>query len=248
MAILPATVPALVTLFEQRRNVPPTLNLTDTELSDEQVVERVLAGDTALFEIIMRRYNPRLYRVTLAITRNDGEAEDIMQETYVRAYQHLEQFAGKAAFSTWLTRIAVHESIARRNRQQRFIEQGDRDPNIEGNPMDYIPSGRPSPEDRASSAEAARLLEKAVQSLPEMYRTIFVMRDVEELSTAETAELLDVTEENVKTRLHRAHAMLRRDLYQRAGATSTAAFQFHAVRCDRIVKSVFERIAAMQSV
>jgi len=225
--------------------VPAVLNPTNTEMSDEQVVERVLAGDTALFEIIMRRYNQRLYRVALAITRNDGEAEDIMQETYVRAYQHLTQFAGKAAFSTWLTRIAVHESIARRNRQQRFVENGDRAPNGEGNSMDYIVSERPSPEDRVSNAEAARLLEEAVQSLPEMYRTIFVMRDVEELSTAETAELLDVSEENVKTRLHRARAMLRRDLYQRAGATSTAAFQFHATRCDRVVRSVFERIAAM---
>src|ERR1051326_6329323 len=195
-----------------------------SELRDEEVVARVLAGETALFEILMRRYNQRLYRVSRVILRDDGEAEDVMQDAYVRAYQHLTQFAGKAAFSTWLTRIAVHESIARRNRQQRFVENGDRDPNGEGNSMDYIVSERPSPEDRVSNAEAARLLEEAVQSLPEMYRTIFVMRDVEELSTAETAELLDVSEENVKTRLHRARAMLRRDLYQRAGATSTAAF------------------------
>jgi len=223
--------------------VPAALNLINTELSDEQVVERVLEGDTALFEIIMRRYNQCLYRVALAITRNEGEAEDIMQETYVRAYQHLRQFAGKAAFSTWLTRIAVHESIARRNRQQRLVEHANNDVNGEGFAMDNIESGRPSPEDRVSSTEAARLLEQAVQSLPEMYRTIFVMRDVEELSTAETADLLEVTEENVKTRLHRARAMLRRDLYQRAGATSTAAFQFHASRCDRVVKAVFERIA-----
>ena len=225
--------------------MPPALNLINTELSDEQVVERVLEGDTALFEIIMRRYNQRLYRVALAITRNDGEAEDVMQETYVRAYQHLRQFAGKAAFSTWLTRIAVHESIARRNRQQRYVQQADNDTNGEGFSMDYIESGRPSPEDRVSSTEAARLLEEAVQSLPEIYRTIFVMRDVEELSTAETADLLEVSEENVKTRLHRARAMLRRELYQRAGATSTAAFQFHATRCDRVVKAVFERIALM---
>ena len=224
--------------------MPPVLNLSETELADEQVVERVLAGDIALFEIIMRRYNQRLYRVALAITRNDDEAEDIMQQTYVRAYQHLGQFAGKAAFSKWLTRIAVHESIARRNRRQRFVEFEDSDPESEGNPMDHIPNRGRSPEDRASSAEAAQFLEQAVQCLPEMYRTVFVMRDVEELSTAETAELLDVTEENVKTRLHRARALLRRELYQRAGATSTAAFQFHATRCDRVVRAVFERIAA----
>ncbi|MBV9086032.1 MAG: RNA polymerase sigma factor [Acidobacteriaceae bacterium] len=221
------------------------MNLTETELSDEQVVERVLAGDTALFEIIMRRYNQRLYRVALAITRNDGEAEDIMQETYVRAYQHLRQFAGRAAFSTWLTRIAVHESIARRDHRLRFLEQGDSASNSEGDLMDHIPSEHPSPEERASSAEAARLLEQSVQSLPEIYRTIFVMRGLEEMSTAETAELLELSEENVKTRLHRARAMLRRNLYERAGATSTAAFQFHATRCNRVVKAVFERITGM---
>jgi RNA polymerase sigma-70 factor (ECF subfamily) len=223
--------------------VPPVLNLA-AELSDEQVVERVLAGDTALFEIIMRRYNHRLYRVALAITRNDGEAEDILQETYVRAYQHLEQFAGRATFSTWLTRIAVHEAISRSNRQRRF-EHGVDDANSEGSLMDQIASERPSPEDNVSNSEAARLLEQAVHTLPEMYRTIFMMRDVEELSTAETAELLELSEENVKTRLHRARAMLRRDLYQRAGATSSIAFQFHATRCNHVVKMVFERIAAI---
>src|SRR5260221_10513939 len=93
-----------------------------SELRDEDVVGRVLAGETALFEILMRRYNQRLYRVSRSILRNDGEAEDVMQDAYVRAYEHLDQFAGKAAFSTWLTRIAIHEALARKRRRSRMDE------------------------------------------------------------------------------------------------------------------------------
>ncbi len=219
----------------------PTIEPTQAELSDEQVVERVLAGDIACIEILMRRYNQRLYRVALAITRNDGEAEDIMQETYVRAYQHLGQFAGRAKFSTWLTRIAVHESLAR-NRQRGRFEHSLASPESEGDIMDTFPSGAPGPEQQVSTTEAGRLLEQAVNSLPDLYRTIFVLRDVEELGTGEAAEVLGISEENVKTRLHRARALLRRELYARAGAVSTSAFQFHASRCDRVVKSVLARI------
>jgi RNA polymerase sigma-70 factor (ECF subfamily) len=218
------------------------LERTHSELSDEQVVERVLAGGTACFEILMRRYNQRLYRVALAITRNEGEAEDIMQESYVRAYLHLGQFAGRAKFSTWLTRIAVHEALARRHRQNRFQEL---EPVSEGDAMTELPASAPSPEQQASSAEAAGLLEQAIGSLPALYRTVFVLRDVEELSTFETAEALELSQENVKTRLHRARALLRRELYARLGATSTSAFQFHATRCDRVVRNVFERISLL---
>ncbi len=213
-------------------------------LSDEQVVQRVLAGDTACFEIIMRRYNQRLYRVSLSILHDDHEAEDVMQETYVRAYQHLRQFAGRAKFSTWLTRIGVHEALARVHRRGRFLElEPSADP--KGDPMDAFPATALGPEQLASTAELGRLLEQAIDALPEGYRSVFMLRDVEEMSTEETAECLEITVENVKTRLHRARAMLRRELYARAGATGPAAFSFMAVRCDRIVARVFERIAAL---
>src|SRR5438270_13110211 len=96
--------------------------VTSAELTDEEVVRRVLAGETALFEILMRRYNQRLYRISRAILREDSEAEDVMQDAYVRAYEHLGQFAGKAAFSTWLTRIAIHEALARKRRRSRMDE------------------------------------------------------------------------------------------------------------------------------
>lgn len=210
-------------------------------LSDEEVVVRVLAGETAMFEIVMRRYNQLLYRVARAILHNDSEAEDVMQDAYVRAYEHLVQFAGKAKFSTWLTRIAVHEALARQHRGNRYQEPK---PMSEGNedPMDRLASLEPNPEQQASNSEIRSLLEEAIESLPDAYRIIFMLRDVEEVSTTDAANILEITEENVKVRLHRARALLREGLYARAGIERKEAFNFHAVRCDRVVKNVFERI------
>lgn len=224
--------------------VQPILRQAGAEtLTDEQVVERVLGGDTASFEIIMRRYNQRLYRAARSILRDDHEAEDVMQDAYVRAYQHLRQFQGRAKFSTWLIRIAVHEALARVRRRERFVEPS---PDATEDPMNHVPDHLPNPEQSASSGELARLLEQAIDSLPAPYRSVFMLRDVEELSTEETAGCLEITEENVKTRLHRARAMLRRELYSRAGANGPAAFSFMADRCDRVVRRVFERIADLQ--
>lgn len=213
-------------------------------LSDEEVVERVLAGDTALFEILMRRYNQRLYRVARGILRDDAESEDVMQDAYVRAYQHLRQFAGRAKFSTWLTRIAVHEALARVQRRNRFQ---DLDPVAapEGDGMELLKSQDRDPEQQAGNAELRVLLEEAVAALPEGYRSVFMLREVEQMSTQETAEALELTEATVKVRLHRAHAMLRRALYERTGATATHAFAFAAPRCDRVVSAVFSRLAEL---
>jgi RNA polymerase sigma factor (sigma-70 family) len=153
--------------------VNPTEVATSQEpLSDEDVVARVLAGETGMFEIVMRRHNQRLYRVARAILRNDGEAEDVMQDAYVRAYEHLDQFAGRAKFSTWLTRIAVHEALARQRRGNRYQELESMSER-EGDPMDRFASLAPDPEQQASSSEIRRLLEEAVEKLPDAYRTNF---------------------------------------------------------------------------
>jgi RNA polymerase sigma-70 factor (ECF subfamily) len=215
-------------------------------LSDEAVVTRVLAGETGMFEIVMRRHNQRLYRVARAILRNDGEAEDVMQDAYVRAYEHLGQFAGRAKFSTWLTRIAVHEALARQHRGNRF-EELESMSEQQGDPMDRFASIAPNPEQQASNTEIGRLLEEAVEKLPDDYRTVFMLRDVEEMSTTDAADVLDITEENVKVRLHRARVLLRKALYVRAGIERKEVFNFHALRCDRVVKNVFERIQKQSS-
>jgi RNA polymerase sigma-70 factor (ECF subfamily) len=221
-------------------------------LSDEEVVSRVLAGDVASFEILMRRHNQRLYRIGRAILRNDAEAEDVMQDAYVRAYEHLAQFAGRAKFSTWLSRIAVNESVSRRRRLAKHEElepqMKSRTTNMSdenGYRTERFAASTPNPEEQASSSEMQRLLEDAIETLPDDFRAVLILRDVEEMDTAEAAAALDISEENVKVRLHRARALMRKKLYLSIGAKHKEAFPFHAVRCDRVVKNVFARIARL---
>ena len=211
--------------------------------TDEEVVARVLAGETALFEIILRRYNQRLYRVAYSILRDEAEAEDVMQDAYVRAYQHLDQFAGRAKFSTWLTRIAVHEALARVRRRKR-VQELDAEPH--GGDMHPLPSTLPNPEQQASQHELVGLLQSAVLALPPKYRSVLMLRDIEEMSTSDTAEALELTEENVKVRLHRARVLLRRELFARAGEHRSQAFPFMGTRCDRMVEAVMKRIAELK--
>lgn len=180
-------------------------------ISDEEVVARVLRGEKGLFEIVMRRHHRRLYCVARAILHDDGEAEDVMQSAYASAYEHLGQFAGRSKFSTWLTRIAVHEALGRGRKSARYqalepLLGKDRDP------MDTFASLALNPEQQASSSQIRGLLEKAAEKLPDGYRAVFVLRDVEELSTIDAANALGITTENVKTRLHRARALLRKKL------------------------------------
>lgn len=206
--------------------------------TDQEVIDRVLAGERELYELIMRRYNQRLYRVVISILRDDDETEDVMQDAYVRAYQHLGQFEGRALFSTWLTRIAVHEALARlrsRNRTQQIDADAD-----EGEMIVNFAADSMDPEQMTSRAQLSRMLEESVMSLPEQYRTVLMMRDVEELSTSETAEALNLTEENVKVRLHRGRALMRRDLMSRVGGAAKDAFPFMGTRCDQMVKRVFD--------
>lgn len=210
-------------------------------LTDEEVVRRVLAGETALYEVIMRRYNQRLYRVARAILHNDGEAEDVMQDAYVRAYEHLNQFAARAPFSTWLTRIAVHEALARLRQRTRNEPLDDNE--FDGELAMKMTSQSPDPEQSATGSQLRDLLEEAVLGLPENYRTVIMLRDIEELSTAETAHALDLTEDNVKVRLHRGHGLIRNWLVERLGAHAKEAFPFMGERCDRVVEAVFARLA-----
>lgn len=209
--------------------------------TDKEVVDRVLAGETALYEIIMRRYNQRLYRVIRGILRDDAETEDVMQDAYVRGYQHLDQFENRAPFSTWLTRIAIHEALARVRRRKR-TDQLDLSDNEGGSPATAMDSSA-DPEQSTSQSEVSQMLEQAILSLPDDYRSVLMLRDVEEMSTAETAAALGITEQNVKVRLFRGRAMVRKSLFQRVGAASRLAFPFMGGRCDRVVAQVFRKIA-----
>jgi len=208
--------------------------LQPTGLTDEEIVDRIRRGETALFELLMRRYNQRLYRVTRAIVRDEAEAEDVTQDAYVRAFEHLDQFAGRARFSTWLTRIAVHEAFARLRRRGRQIDIED--------DMTTLPSAAAGPEQRAADRELGQAIKNAIDALPETYGSVFMLREVEGLSTAETATCLEIPEETVKTRLHRARALLRNHINARIGAGVRDAFQFAGARCDRMVAAVLARV------
>jgi RNA polymerase sigma-70 factor (ECF subfamily) len=244
-----------MSITEKISKPPDPAGVSALTLTDEEVVARVLAGDVASFEILMRRHNQRLYRIGRAILRNDGEAEDVMQDAYVRAYEHLAQFAGRAKFSTWLSRIAVNESLARRRHLAKHEElepqmksKTNMNASDENGPRtERFAASGPNPEEQASSSELQRLLENAIEALPDDFRAVLIMRDVEEMDTAEAAVALDISEENVKVRLHRARALLRKKLYVTlsAGTRHKEAFPFHAVRCDRVVKNVFARIAKL---
>ena len=209
-------------------------------LSDIEIVQRVKAGEGALFELLMRRYNQRLYRVARGIVKDDAEAEDVMQQAYVNAYTHLDQFADRAKFSTWLTRITVYEALGRLRRRGRLMEIDAMSET--GDPRAVLASRDQDPEQEAMTGELRVALERSLDSIPQIYRTAFVLREVEGLSTAETAECLDTSEDVVKTRLHRARALLRRELMARAGTEAGDAFRFHAVRCDRVVAAVFAQL------
>jgi RNA polymerase sigma-70 factor (ECF subfamily) len=212
------------------------------QLDDEAVVEMILDGQTALFEILMRRHNERIYRAARSIVRDEREAEDVMQQAYVNAYAHLRQFNGQARFSTWLTRIAINEALARVRRQGRYETFDDEFPRVES--FMAISPIHDDPEHQAFSGELRGLLESAIDRLPDGAREVFVLRQVEGLSTTEVAESLGVSEDVVKTRLSRARAALRRDLLERTGATTPEVFRFYRPRCDRVVAAVMARISS----
>jgi RNA polymerase sigma-70 factor (ECF subfamily) len=206
-------------------------------MTDEDLVLRVLEGEPRLFEHLMRRNNRRVYRAAWAILRNEAEAEDVMQDAYVRAYTHLREFDGRARFSTWLTRIAIHEAFARTRRARR---QESIDPTSEGNVMP--PSSAPTPEQRASDVEMRRVLERAIEALPDDFRVVFMLRAVEEMSGSETAACLGIPEDTVKTRLHRARGRLQEILLTELEPKTASTFDFVAPRCDRVVSGVFARL------
>ena len=209
--------------------------------TDAELVHRVLAGEYEVYEVIIRRYNQRLYRVARSIVQNQEEAEDIVQETYTRAFEHLSQFQGRALLSTWLTRIAVNEARSRMKERSRHKAV---DPML--SKTRKLTSTLETPEHERLVQETRLILENAIDQLPEAYRSVFVMRSVEEMSIAETAQCLDISEEAVKVRMLRARRMLRRTLHEKFHVASVDAFQFLGERCDRMTTDVLRRITCSQ--
>ncbi|WP_153559436.1 RNA polymerase sigma factor [Roseimaritima sediminicola] len=208
-------------------------------LTDEAIVRKVRGGDLASFELLMRRYNQRLYRVARSILGNDAEAEDAVQEAYVRAYEHLAQFRGEAAFSTWLTKITVYEALGRRKIRQRFRSL-QIDPSETRTMQNNENTGDPF--EQASRRELQNLLVRSVDALPEGLRVVFTLRVIDGLGTRETAQCLRLSEANVKTRLYRARTLLQQRIDRQIGVEVRLLHQFDGARCDRLVRRVLRRI------
>jgi RNA polymerase sigma-70 factor (ECF subfamily) len=214
-------------------------------LPDAEVVRRVRAGERALFEILMRRHNQRIYRAARAVVKDESEVEDVMQQAYINAFTHLHQFEERSQFSTWLTRIVLNEAFGRRRKLRLAASMTEEPSGLEDHEhvMETITSPHPDPERQAYAEELHRVLEQAVDALPETYRTVFMLRDIEGLSTSEAGEGLGLGDEAVKTRLHRARAMIRRAVTARIGEVAAGTFQFHAPRCDRVVSAVLASLS-----
>ena len=214
----------------------PDPSLTPVERpTDTELITRILAGDMRALEALMRLYNRKLYRTARAILRDDAEAQDAVQEAYLRAYHALGSFRGEAKLSTWLVRITANEALMRRRR--RTLPATD-DCNAE-----TVADDASDPEADAQRGEMRRLLQSRIDALPEGYRTVFVLRGVEELSVEETAAALDIPEATVRTRFFRARGLLRAAMACDIDATARDAFSFAGLRCDRIVAFVLARSA-----
>jgi len=226
----------------------PASSVPLAKMDDAELVRRTASGDQAAFEAVMRRYNGKLFRVARAILRDDTEAEDALQEAYLQAYRRIGEFRGDSQLATWLTRIVVNQSLMQLRRQKRsrvvipFRGPADSfkgDGEIEG----VADKQTESPSSAVLRAEVRRMLERRIDELPVAFRTVFVMREVEDMTVQETAACLSIPEATVRTRLFRARAMLRESLERDVDAATAGIFGFAGARCDRIVASVLARLS-----
>jgi RNA polymerase sigma-70 factor, ECF subfamily len=209
------------------------------EVSDLDVIARVLAGDHRAFAVLVRRYNQRLFRAARAITRSDVDAEDVLQQSWLEIFRHLGQFRGDAAFATWATRITVNAAITHSKKRSLLVEVTD-----ESSEADTPVPAAMAPIDRI---QLGALLERCLGAIPQGHREVMVLRDVLELDTAETAHCLGLTEEAVRVRLHRARAAVAGELTERLGAHARDVYSFDGARCDRVTAFVMRNVLALAS-
>ena len=232
----PAAVPAGVRTSEAR--------------SDHALVAAVKAGDASAFEAVMRRHNRLMFRTARAIVTDDADAQDVVQEAYLRAFTAMQTYRGDAALSTWLARIAINVALSLQRRKGRLVQLDEAQEAIDAgqeaeDPMADLPSDHASPETRAAQAQVRQLLQRAIDELPPLYRSVFMLRAVQEMSVEETASALQVSADVVKTRYLRARAMLRDTLRADVGAAeATQLYAFAGERCDEVVAAVLAQLHA----
>jgi RNA polymerase sigma factor (sigma-70 family) len=201
-----------------------------TDPDDQELIARILTGEKKLFELLIRKYNQRLYRIGMSILENEAEAEDAMQTAYINAYEHLSRFEQRSSFGTWLTRIMINQCHEQKRKARPVLtnfEQTDNFINMK------------TPANELTNKELNSVLEQAIAQLPEKYRLVFVLREIEDMSVRETSATLNIEEPNVKVRLNRAKTMLREKLNT---YMKDSVYSFHLSRCDRIVNNVMQHL------
>lgn len=212
--------------------------IPESAVPDEEVIARILNGEKRLYAQIVRKYNQRLYRIAMSIVGNDAEAEDVMQTAYLNAYEHLSAFAFRSSFATWLTRITINEGLLRLRKSRHTVSISEETLNAPAYQRHI--TDKQTPVMTVLNSELKVILEDAIRQLPEKYRIVFIMREIEDMNVSETRECLDISEANVKVRLNRAKSLLRNALskfYKKEDL-----FHFHLSRCDRVVDHVMARI------
>jgi RNA polymerase sigma-70 factor (ECF subfamily) len=214
-----------------------------TAAGDAELVRRALGRDEAAVRAIITANNRKLYRLARGILRNDGEAEDVVQETYVRAFTHLEDFRGDSSLATWLARIAMNEALGRLRRRRPGVEWSSLPEGVlEAQIIQFPLASADDPEKSMAQREIQRVVEQAIDELPEAFRLVFITRVIEGMNVEETAEILGLKAETVKTRLHRARNLLRDNVEKKIGPVVMAAFPFAGKRCERLTETVLRRL------
>jgi len=218
--------------------------LAPTGIADTELVQRAIARDEVAIRSIMQANNRRLYRLARGILLNDSEAEDVVQETYVRALTHLQDFRGDSSLATWLSRIAMNEALGRLRRQRPGVELSSLPPGTLEAQIIQFPNSATSedPEKTMAQREIQRVVEHAIDELPDNFRIVFITRVIEGMNVEETAEILGLKPETVKTRLHRARSMLRENVEKKIGPVVMEAFPFAGKRCERLTVAVLKRL------
>jgi RNA polymerase sigma-70 factor (ECF subfamily) len=221
----------------------PITKIVPAGEGDAELVRRALAREEAAVRAIMQANNRRLYRLARGILRNDAEAEDVVQDTYVRAFTHLEQFRGDSSLSTWLSRIAMNEALGRLRRQRPGVEWSALEKGAsEAQIIPFPLASQDDPEKSMAQREIQHVVEHAIDELPEPFRLVFITRVIEGMNVEETAELLGLKPETVKTRLHRARNLLRDNVERKIGPVVMEAFPFAGKRCERLTEAVLQRL------
>ncbi|MDN3606555.1 sigma-70 family RNA polymerase sigma factor [Kaistella yonginensis] len=210
---------------------------TQAQYSDEELIQKILHQETALFELIIRRNNQSLYRIGKMYHFSHEDTQDLMQETYIKAYTHLNQFQNRSSLKTWLSKIMVHECY-RKSQKWAFknVES------LEKNPSLFAKLGSTETSNKVMNTELNTVIEKSLLHIPEDYRTVFLLREINGLNVLETAEILDITESNVKTRLSRAKSFLRKEIEKTYNKEEI--FEFNLIYCDAMVERVMQKIVS----